>query len=91
MEKTRVYIDIIKEDGIVKIVMKNIASYELNFNVNEITERFKRADEARSSEGSGLGLAIAKSIVELHEGKLDIQIDGDLFKVCIRFLKSPKK
>ena len=63
--------------------MKNIASYELNFDVNEITERFKRADEARSSEGSGLGLAIAKSIVELHEGKLDIQIDGDLFKSII--------
>ena len=83
MEKTRVYIDVIKRDGSVEIVMKNIASYELNFDVNEITERFKRADEARSSEGSGLGLAIAKSIVELHEGKLDIQIDGDLFKSII--------
>ena len=63
--------------------MKNIAAYELNFDVNEITERFKRADEARTSEGSGLGLAIAKSIVELHGGSFEIEIDGDLFKSII--------
>lgn len=84
MENTRVYIDIIKEEEEVKIVMKNIASYELNFDVNEITERFKRADEARTSEGSGLGLAIAKSIVELHGGTFEVEVDGDLFKSIIR-------
>ena len=83
LSNTRVYIDVTKEDDDVKIVMKNIAAYELNFDVNEITERFKRADEARTSEGSGLGLAIAKSIVELHGGKFDIEIDGDLFKSII--------
>ncbi|WP_172675749.1 HAMP domain-containing sensor histidine kinase [Clostridium disporicum] len=83
MENTRVYIDIIKEEERVKIVMKNIAAYELNFDVNEITERFKRADEARTSEGSGLGLAIAKSIVELHGGTFYIEVDGDLFKSII--------
>ncbi len=83
LTNTRVYIDVIKEDENVKIVMKNIAAYELNFDVNEITERFKRADEARTSEGSGLGLAIAKSIVELHGGNFEIEIDGDLFKSII--------
>lgn len=83
LANTRVYIDVVKEDENVKIVMKNIAAYELNFDVNEITERFKRADEARTSEGSGLGLAIAKSIIELHGGNFDIEIDGDLFKSII--------
>lgn len=83
LANTRVYIDIIKEEESVKIVMKNIAAYELKFDVNEITERFKRADEARTSEGSGLGLAIAKSIVELHGGSFNIEIDGDLFKSII--------
>ena len=83
LTNTRVYVDIIKEKDHVQIIMKNIASYELNIDVDEITERFKRADEARTSEGSGLGLAIAKSIVGLHGGKLNIEVDGDLFKSII--------
>ena len=66
------------------IIMKNISSYELNFDAGEITNRFKRGDEARTTEGSGLGLAIAKSIVELHGGELNIEIDGDLFKSIIK-------
>ena len=81
---TRVYIDIIKDEKNAIIIMKNISSYELNFDAGEITNRFKRGDEARTTEGSGLGLAIAKSIVELHGGELNIEIDGDLFKSIIK-------
>jgi signal transduction histidine kinase len=65
--------------------MKNISSYEMDFDVNEIFERFKRGDKSRSTEGSGLGLTIAKSIVELEGGKFDIEIDGDLFKAILTF------
>ena len=81
---TRVYIDIIKDEKNAIIIMKNISSYELNFDAGEIINRFKRGDEARTTEGSGLGLAIAKSIVELHGGELNIEIDGDLFKSIIK-------
>jgi len=82
---TRVYIDVIEENGKVCIIMKNISAFELNFDVDEIFERFKRGDQSRSTEGSGLGLAIAKSIVELEGGSLEIQIDGDLFKSILKF------
>ncbi|MGG0338231.1 ATP-binding protein [Priestia aryabhattai] len=50
---------------------------------NELFERFKRGDTSRQTDGSGLGLAIAKSIIDLHGGELNIEIDGDLFKVTI--------
>lgn len=84
-ENTRVYVDMILDKDRVYISMKNISSYELNFEASEIIERFKRGDLARNTEGSGLGLAIARDLVQLQGGKLDVQIDGDLFKVEISF------
>ncbi|MDO5010752.1 MAG: sensor histidine kinase [Intestinibacter bartlettii] len=83
LENTRVYIDVIKEDGKIITTMKNISSYELNFDPDEIMERFKRADESRNTEGSGLGLAIARDLVSLQGGNMSIEIDGDLFKVKV--------
>ena len=85
LPNTRVYIDIIEEDGKVKLTMKNISSYELNFDPDEIMERFKRADDSRNTEGSGLGLAIARDLVNLQGGTFSIDIDGDLFKSIVEF------
>lgn len=92
LEGTRVYItveplqkekDIIKEW--VKIAIKNISSTELNCNPEELTERFIRGDESRTTEGSGLGLSIAKNLTEAQKGTFEIQLDGDLFKIIMTF------
>lgn len=85
LPNTRVYIDITEVEGRVKLIMKNISSYELNFDPEEIMERFKRADDSRNTEGSGLGLAIARDLVKLQGGEFVIDIDGDLFKSIIEF------
>ncbi len=84
---TRVYIELIENETNIIITMKNISAYEMDFNVDELFERFKRGDASRATEGSGLGLAIAKSIVDLQGGKLNIEIDGDLFKAIVEFKK----
>lgn len=88
LENTRVYIETKIVDDNVYISMKNISSYELNFEANEISERFKRGDLSRNTEGSGLGLAIAKDLVELQQGQFNIEIEADLFKVELIFKKS---
>lgn len=87
MPKSRVYIDIINEEDKVEITLKNMSATEIDFNVEEITERFVRGDKSRNTKGSGLGLAIAKSFVELQGGEFKIRVDGDLFKVLITFDK----
>lgn len=87
LKESRVYIDISETEKEVFVSFKNISAYELNIPVDELMERFKRGDESRSSEGNGLGLAIAKSLMEIQEGILDIDIDGDLFKAEVRLPK----
>ena len=87
MPHTRVYIELIDEGSHISVSMKNVSASELNFNTDEITDRFVRGDVSRNTEGSGLGLAIAKSFTELQYGTLKISTDADLFKVVIRLPK----
>lgn len=81
---TRVYVHTEKIDGIAIMTFKNISKYELGDQSDDLFERFKRGDTSRHTEGSGLGLAIAKSIMDLHDGSLQIETDGDLFKVIVK-------
>ena len=82
-EGSRVYIDIEDLDSEIKLTLKNISAFELNVSADELMERFKRGDEARSSQGSGLGLSIASSLIEIQNGSFQVDIDGDLFKVTL--------
>ena len=88
MPYSRVYVDILDEHSHVKVLFRNISAKELSgTDAEHLTERFVRGDASRNSEGSGLGLAIARSFVELQNGKLQIETDGDLFKVTILWNK----
>lgn len=55
--------------------------------LNKIFEMFYRTDESRNNQtgGAGIGLSIAKSIVELHNGKVWAECQGNkvLFYVSI--------
>ena len=92
LENTRVYIvinpvpkDNTKKQEMIELSVKNISAKELNCNPEELTERFIRGDESRTTEGSGLGLSIAKNLTEAQHGTFEIQLDGDLFKVVLVF------
>lgn len=85
MPGSRVYQSLKTEDGKAVITYRNISRYELNISADELTERFVRGDSSRHTEGSGLGLSIAQNLTELQGGTFDISIDGDLFKVTVKF------
>ena len=81
---SRVYIDIDEaEQGEITVTFKNISKEALNISGDELKERFVRGDRSRNTEGNGLGLSIAQSLMELQNGKVEIMIDGDLFKVVL--------
>lgn len=82
---TRVYINLQVLQGRVELSIKNISERQMNIQGDELTERFIRGDESRTTEGSGLGLSIAKSLIEVQGGTFAIYLDGDLFKVVIGF------
>ena len=69
----------------VALSIMNISANPIKVNTDELTERFIRGDESRTTEGSGLGLSIAKNLTEVQKGKFDITVDGDLFKVTLTF------
>ncbi len=79
MENTRVYISAEKRNDRGVISVKNISGSPLNITAEQLKARFVRGDEARTTDGSGLGLSIAESLCELQGGKLNIEINGDLF------------
>lgn len=85
LEGTRIYLKLCRDNGKLIISVKNIASYEMTFTADEITERFVRGDKSRTSEGSGLGLSIAKSFTEACRGSFEVKVEDDVFTVIISF------
>lgn len=87
----------VKDDGI------GIPNEQLEF----IFDRFKKVDRsfARNTEGSGIGLSIVKSLVELHNGTIELKseegvgseflielpVTGNRKDCCINCVKEPSK
>ncbi|HAT1153310.1 HAMP domain-containing sensor histidine kinase [Corynebacterium striatum] len=75
--------------GTVRVSMQQISEHEVRLRVDDsgpgippeerekVFERFYRSAEARSMPGSGLGLAIVKSVIERHEGAIEIKESSD--------------
>lgn len=90
LEGTRVYFDLAvvsagEDAGLAVMTLRNISAARLPVSGEELTERFVRGEESRTTEGSGLGLSIAGDLAKLQGGSFSVQIDGDLFKAILEF------
>ena len=85
LQDTRVYLSLEKSGDNAIFTFKNTSRDQLNISEDELMERFTRGDASRNTEGNGLGLSIARSMAELQKGKLELSIDGDLFKAILSF------
>lgn len=82
---TRVYVTLEQQEECAVLTFKNISEQPLNIPAEELLQRFKRGDAARSTEGNGLGLSIAQSLTELQNGSLKLAVDADLFTATLTF------
>lgn len=88
LEKTRVYVEMEEKENRAIFSIKNISKNPLpegEEKTKDLTERFVRGEESRTTEGSGLGLSIAKNLTNLMGGEFQIKVDGDLFAATISF------
>ena len=90
---TRAYIETKRSGGNAVISFRSVSREALNISPDALMERFVRGDRSRQTDGSGLGLSIAKSLAELQNGKLELFIDGDLFRaeVTLPCCDAPEK
>lgn len=85
---SRVYVRVYEEGETGVFEIKNISAEPLNISPDELTERFVRGDASRTREGNGLGLSIAKELCTAQQGRLQLMIDGDLFKARVYLPKT---
>ena len=77
-----------KEDKFVKISVSDNGCGISEEHIPYLTERFYRVDSSRNrgNGGTGLGLAITKTIIDLHNGKLEIRSkegEGSIFSIYL--------
>lgn len=90
LPSTRIHLQAMENADSYTVRMSNISSYEMDFQPDEIMQRFARGDKARSTKGSGLGLAIAQTYTESVGGTFRVSVDGDQFSAIVELPKTER-
>jgi len=84
-KKSDINIKIFKAENGAMVSIENEGKPIKEEELNKIFDMFYRTDESRNNQtgGSGIGLSIAKSIVELHGGKIWAECEGNKIYIYI--------
>jgi len=64
-----------------KIAILNTGSSVDDDDIDRLFNRFYRTEESRNTPGSGLGLSMVKAVIELHDGRVEIQSNQQEFSI----------
>ncbi len=87
---SRIHLEVAQEQDWCRVRMVNISNYEMDFQPEEILQRFARGDRARITQGSGIGLAIAQSYTQSVGGSFAVAIDGEQFIATVVLPKTDR-
>ena len=83
--RKRMSILLYQEGGEVVSVFANDAPGLTTEDVEHVFDRFFTADKMRTGQSTGLGLAIVKALVERMGHTVSAELEGDLFRVTVRW------
>lgn len=73
------------KDGKVVFQCSNDTACPEEIDMEQVFQRFYKADSSRTHTSAGLGLSIAKGLVERMGGEIFAKLDGKVFQVRIEF------
>ncbi|MGO4936151.1 sensor histidine kinase [Fundicoccus sp. Sow4_H7] len=88
-EGQRVDIYVVENQASTIIAVSNQGETIAQDNFNRIYGKFWQADPSRNKEGSGIGLSIVKSIVQLHNGNIQVESDNQCTTFTVTLNKYP--
>ena len=65
--------------------ISNQVTHPEQINIDQVFERFYKADVARSKTSTGLGLSITRELVSRMNGEIEAKIEKEEFIVEMRF------
>ena len=82
-----IFVGLTWENDIITVIVKNNGEEISKDDLENLFDRFYRVEKSRSSltGGSGLGLAIAKNNIDLHDGKIWAESEGESIAIYVQF------
>ncbi len=72
------------EDGEAVVTIRNRGGSGVDFNGEELFEKYRRGSNAANTGGAGLGLWLVRNILEQHHGSVSIEATADGVEAVVR-------